>query len=200
LAQKCPGLPPLAKQDLQKIEVASLHAREIIRNLLLFARQTTPHKERINLNQVVTDSLLFLEARCVRQGIELVRRLSPGLPEITADPAQLKQVLFNLVVNALQAMNRGGRITVQTKQQRTKVLLRVEDTGCGMSDEVLGQVFIPFFTTKDVGEGTGLGLPVVHGIVIAHGGSISVTSQLGRGTSFEIRLPARPAPRTTRNG
>jgi len=200
LAQKCPGLPPSAKRDLKRIEATSLHAREVIRNLLLFARQTTPHKARVNLNQVVADGLLFLEARCARQGIQLLRRLAPRLPDITADPAQLKQVLFNLVVNALQAMDSGGTITVQTQHRSNNALLAVEDTGCGMSDEVIEQVFIPFFTTKDVGQGTGLGLPVVHGIVTAHGGSINLTSEPGRGTRFEIWLPVRPAPRGRRNG
>ena len=199
LAGKCPGLPPVARCDLEKIEAAALHAREVIRNLLLFARQTTPQKTRVNLNQVVADGLPFLEARCARQGITLVRRLSPRVPEITADPAQLSQVLFNLVVNALQAMDSGGRITVQTRRQGRRVSLTVQDTGPGMSREVIKQIFIPFFTTKDVGEGTGLGLPVVHGIVTAHGGSIHVASRLGHGTRFEIRLPVRPAPGAKRN-
>jgi two-component system NtrC family sensor kinase len=141
------------------------------------------------LNEVVADGLLFLEARCAKQGIELVRRLAPDLPEITADRGQLNQVLFNLVVNALQAIDSGGKITVQTQRRGNRISLTVQDTGCGMSDEVMEQIFIPFFTTKDVGQGTGLGLPVVHGIVTAHGGSIHVTSQLGRGTCFVVRLP-----------
>ncbi len=200
LAKKCPGLPLSAKRDLERIEAASLHAREIIRNLLFFARQTKPQKVRVNLNQVVTEGLLFLEARCAKQGIELVRRLAPRLPEITADPAQLSQVLFNLVVNALQAMGGSGQITVQTRHHDHKVWMIVQDTGCGMSEEVLEQIFIPFFTTKDVGQGTGLGLPVVHGIVTAHGGSINVASRLGRGTRFEIRLPARSTSQARRNG
>jgi two-component system NtrC family sensor kinase len=189
LAKKCPGLPVQAKRDIEKIEAASLHAREVIRNLLIFARQTTTQKTRINLNEVVADGLLFLEARCAKQGIELVRRLAPDLPEITADRGQLNQVLFNLVVNALQAIDSGGKITVQTQRRGNRISLTVQDTGCGMSDEVMEQIFIPFFTTKDVGQGTGLGLPVVHGIVTAHGGSIHVTSQLGRGTCFVVRLP-----------
>ncbi len=199
LAQKCPGLPRSAKRDLERIEAASLHAREIIRNLLIFARQTTPQIARVDLNQVVTEGLLFLEARCARQGIELRRRLAPRLPKITADPAQLSQVLFNLVVNALQAMDGSGRITVETQRRGRHVWLTVEDTGCGMSREVLEQIFIPFFTTKEVGQGTGLGLPVVHGIVTAHGGSVHVASQLGQGTRFEIRLPVNHASLARRN-
>jgi len=189
LAKKCPGLPRQADKDIEQIVSASLHAREIIKKLLLSARQMPPEKTHVNLNQVVEDGLYLLEARCNKEGIELMRSLSPDLPEITADPAQLNQVLVNLVVNSVQAMPEGGRLTVQTLVCEDHVLLIVEDTGIGMSEEVVKQVFIPFFTTKDVGQGTGLGLPVVHGIVTSHGGSIKVESQVGRGTRFEVRLP-----------
>ena len=111
------------------------------------------------------------------------------MPEITADPAQLNQLLVNLVVNALQAMQGRGKITIQTQFSDREVCLVVEDTGTGMSEKILEQIFIPFFTTKDIGQGTGLGLPVVHGIVTAHGGSINVESKLDCGSRFEIRLP-----------
>jgi two-component system NtrC family sensor kinase len=189
LAKKCPGVPASAEQDLGKIEAASLHAREIIRKLLVFARQAPPEKTQVYLNQVVEDGLYFFEARCVKEDIELVRLLSPDLPEITADPAQLNQLLVNLVVNALQAIEGRGKITVRTQFSDRQVCLIVEDTGSGMSDEVLEQIFIPFFTTKDIGQGTGLGLPVAYGIVTAHSGSINVESKLGCGTRFEIWLP-----------
>lgn len=94
-----------------------------------------------------------------------------------------------MVVNAVQAMPEGGRLTIQTEVCEGQILLIVEDTGIGMSDKVLKQIFIPFFTTKEVGQGTGLSLPVVHGIVTSHGGSIKVKSKVGQGTRFEIRLP-----------
>ncbi|NVL92917.1 MAG: hypothetical protein HWN71_07780 [Desulfobacterales bacterium] len=189
LAQKYPGLPRQADKDIEQIVSASLHAREIIKKLLLSARQMPPEKTHVNLNQVVEDGLYLLEARCNKEGIKLVRSLSPDLPEITADPAQLNQVLVNLVVNSVQAMPEGGRLRVQTLVREGHILLIVEDTGIGMSEEIVKQVFIPFFTTKEVGQGTGLGLPVVHGIVTSHGGSIKVESQVGRGTRFEVRLP-----------
>ena len=193
LAKKCPGVPASAEQDIGKIEAASLHAREIIQKLLVFARQAQPNKTRVNLNQVVEDGLYFFEARCVKEGIELVRLLSANLPEITADPAQMNQLLVNLVVNALQSMPGAGRITVQTRFCDHNVYLVVEDTGTGMSKEVLDKIFVPFFTTKDVGHGTGLGLPVVYGIVTSHSGSINVNSKPGCGTRFEIQLPvAKP--------
>ena len=196
LAKKCSGVPASAAKDIEKIEAASLQAREIIQKLLVFARQRPPEKARVNLNQVVQDSLYFVEARCAKEGIELVRELSPNLPEITADPAQLNQVLVNLVVNALQSMSGAGRITVSTRFCDSNVRLVVRDTGAGMSKDVLEKIFVPFFTTKDVGQGTGLGLPVVHGIVTTHGGSIEVESKVGCGAIFEIRLPVGAPPDT----
>ncbi len=189
LAKKSLTGPESVKRDIEKIETASLNAREIIQKLLVFARQTPPEKTQVNLNKMVGDGLYFLAARCAKEGVKLVRILSPDLPEITADPAQLNQLLVNLVVNALQSIRGEGKITIQTQFRDRNVLLIVEDTGCGMSDEVLKQIFIPFFTTKDIGQGTGLGLPVVHGIVTAHGGTINVKSKPGQGTRFEIRIP-----------
>jgi signal transduction histidine kinase len=122
------------------------------------------------------------------------------MPEITADPAQLSQVLVNLVVNALQSIRGAGRITVETRFFDNSVYLVVADTGTGMSKQVLEKIFVPFFTTKDVGQGTGLGLPVVHGIVTAHSGSIDVESKEGHGTRFEIRLPIGKSHSTEENG
>jgi len=191
LAKKCSEVPKSAKQDIEKIEKASLHAREVIQKLLVFARQVPPEKKQVNLNEVVEDGLYFFKARCAKEGIKLFCDFCQNLPEIFADPVQLNQVLVNLVVNALQSMSGAGRITVRTQFCNHNVCLVVEDTGPGMNEEVLDKIFVPFFTTKDIGRGTGLGLPVVHGIVTAHGGSINVESDVGRGTRFEIRLPIR---------
>ena len=189
LAGKHPGLPEQVAGDLEKIVATSLHARRIINNLMLFSRQMPPQKTRVDLNTVFEEGLDFLESRCVKNGIAVVRKLSPELPEITADASQLRQVFVNLVVNAIHAMPRGGTLTVTTRASGDRVLLSVEDTGMGMSREALKQIFIPFFTTKDVDEGTGLGLPVVHGIVTSHGGTIHVESAPGQGARFDIELP-----------
>ncbi|MBI2893959.1 MAG: PAS domain-containing sensor histidine kinase [Deltaproteobacteria bacterium] len=189
LAAKCEGLPEQARSDTEKIVKAALHAREVVKKLMLFARQMPPRKTQVDLNQMVCDGLYILESRLAKGGIELARDLEAGLPSLTADPSQLLQVLVNLVVNAAQAMPDGGRLTIRTRRSGENITLLVEDTGVGMTEEVRRQVFIPFFTTKDVGEGTGLGLPVVHGIVTSHGGTVGVQSQIGVGTRFEIRLP-----------
>jgi signal transduction histidine kinase len=189
LILKHEGLHDDVKSDIDKIVTASMHAREIVKKLMLFARQLPTDKSRLDLNQVIEEGLLFLETRCSNSGIELVRSLAPDLPEITANRAQMQQVLVNLIVNAIQAMPDGGRILIITKAIRNDISIVVKDTGIGMSDDVKKQLFIPFFTTKDIDEGTGLGLPVVHGIVTSHGGTIKVHSTVGKGSSFEIRIP-----------
>jgi len=189
LAKKNTDMPKQAEQDLDRIVSASLHAREVIRKLMLFARQMPPRRTRLDVNQVVKEGLYLFEARCARQGIDLELSLGPDLPEVYADATQLTQVLTNLVVNAIQAMPRGGKLSVATRANQEAVILRIEDTGEGMSPEVKKQIFLPFFTTKEADHGTGLGLAVVHGIVTAHRGTIQVDSHLGRGTRFDIRLP-----------
>jgi signal transduction histidine kinase len=189
LAGNEPGVPRQAAQDLGKIVKTSLYAREIIKKLMLFARQMPPQKTRVNLNAVIEEGLSFFESRCEKEGVTIERRLSPVLPEIIADPSQLQQVLVNLVVNAIQAMPGGGHVKIATRAVDQQVALSIEDDGVGMNAEVLKKIFIPFFTTKDIHEGTGLGLPVVHGIVTSHGGTVSAESAAGRGARFEIRLP-----------
>jgi signal transduction histidine kinase len=188
LARKHPNLPPQVSQDIAKIENASLHAREVIRKLMQFARQTSPTKERVNLNHLVENGLYFFEARCAKMGIELIRNLQPDLPEIVVDPTQVHQILINLVVNAKQAMPEGGSLTVETTCHEGRVSIIVTDTGLGMSKEVKERMFEPFFTTKE-GEGTGLGLSVVRRIVVSHGGDVEARSRPGRGTRITVHLP-----------
>jgi len=189
LVKKCSGLPRRAELDIEKILNASLHARDIVKKLLIFARQMPPQKIKVNLNRLVEEGLNFFKSRFSNAGIKLVCSFSADLPELEADPSQLNQVVINLTVNALQAMPDGGELKVQTLHEGNRVSLIIEDTGTGMSEEVLEKIFTPFFTTKEVGKGTGLGLPVVHGIITSHGGSIRVESKVGRGTRFAIHLP-----------
>jgi len=191
LAQKCPGVPEQASQDMGKIVRASLYGREIVKKLLIFARQMPTRETRVNLNNIVEDALFFFESRLMKERIELEKQLSPDIPKIKADPSQLNQVIINLVVNAMQAIRGGGKIMVKTLKTNDHVSLVVKDTGMGIREEIIDRIFHPFFTTKKVGQGTGLGLAVVYGIVTAHGGSVKVKSEIGVGSEFEILLPIK---------
>ncbi|PKN75627.1 MAG: PAS domain-containing sensor histidine kinase [Candidatus Cloacimonetes bacterium HGW-Cloacimonetes-2] len=181
------------KQDTGRIISAALHAREVIRKLMLFSRQVPPNKVELNLNKVITDGFYFLESRCERQSIEIEKDLDPANPTIVADASQIHQVMVNLVVNAMHAMPEGGKLTLRTKQLKDSVLFSVADTGTGMTDEIKSKVFIPFYTTKDINQGTGLGLSVVHGIISSHNGKIEVDSKLGKGSIFNIYFEVRHA-------
>ncbi len=193
LARDAQGLPAQVAKDLDKIVKAALHVREIIKKLMFFGRQTPPGMVEVDLNNTIHEGFSFIEPRIASQRIRLVYRLDPELPKVIADPGQMLQVIVNLMVNAAQAMPDGGELTLATRAGDDTVCVSVEDTGIGMSEETLKQIFVPFFTTKEVGQGTGLGLSVVHGIVTAHGGAISVTSLPGIGSKFEVRLPAAGA-------
>ena len=189
LAEKGENISAQTLEDIQKIINATLHAREVVKKLMLFSRQMPTRKSQVDLNKMVKEGLYFLESRCAKAGIEMVRNLFPGMPQINADQSQLYQVLVNLAVNAVQAMPAGGKLTISTGVNENNVVFMVEDTGTGMNKEVMGKLFMPFFTTKDVNEGTGLGLSVVHGIVTSHGGTIKVASEVGKGSRFTVLLP-----------
>lgn len=190
LAGKVPGLPDQVQKDLESIIKASLHAREVIRKLMFFSRQVPPRMEPTDINGVVRDVLAFTESSARRRGVDVALRLEEDLPLVEADAQHMRQVLVNLTANAIQAMPEGGTMSVETLSQEGDVYLIVEDTGEGMTPETLAQIFNPFYTTKDINEGTGLGLCVVHGIVQAHGGVIGAHSEPGQGSRFEVVLPS----------
>jgi signal transduction histidine kinase len=201
LAAKHEGITSEVLEDLDKIVSASLYSREVIKKLMLFSRQTPPVKTIIDLNAVLEESLALLEGRCIKLGIEITRSLESDLPPITADAGQINQVIVNLIVNAIHAMPDGGKLGIRTAGTEGDVVLGVMDTGTGMKAEVLEKIFLPFYTTKDVNEGTGLGLAVVNGIVTSHGGFIRVDSTPGKGSTFEVHLPLSGASTyATRDG
>jgi signal transduction histidine kinase len=189
LAQKDGNLADRSARDLNKIIASCLQAREIVQKLKIFARQTPIEKRWISVSDVVEEALSFVRGRCVSQGIAVVKESGGDSEMLEGDPVQLKQVVVNLAVNAIQSMHEGGTLAVTTRSSEDLVAIEVADSGTGMSEDVLQQLFNPFFTTKDVGEGTGLGLSVVHGIVKAHGGEIKVESALGEGSKFTVQLP-----------
>ncbi|MCK5331405.1 MAG: hypothetical protein KAK01_08355 [Candidatus Marinimicrobia bacterium] len=189
LTIKCKDLPDQVKQDIQKIEKASLYSREIIKKLMLFSRQIQPQTTQLNLNKIIQDGLYLFKSRCEGAGIEIKYSLASNLPILMGDETQINQVLINLVVNSIQAMPDGGELEIKTSLKDKYISLMVIDTGIGISNKMIDKVFLPFFTTKDVNEGTGLGLSVVHGIVALHKGSLRVESRVNQGTQFEIMLP-----------
>ena len=182
-------MPEQARDDLKKVVRSSLDARDIIRNLLAFARQEPARDDEIEPGEFARDLLAFFAPRWGRKRITVVQEISDRLPVLRADAAQLRQVFVNLLLNAVQAMPEGGTLTVRVGQAAAGLRLQVVDTGSGMSEEVRRRAFDPFFTTKDVNEGTGLGLAVVHGIVAGHGGHIEIESAPGAGSTFTVEIP-----------
>jgi two-component system cell cycle sensor histidine kinase/response regulator CckA len=176
-----------------EIRASALQGRELTQQLLAFGRKQQVRPQVLDLNRVVTDTAAMLR-RVIREDVELILGLEAGLPAIEADPTQLQQVLMNLATNARDAMPSGGVLRIATgsgQDERGRwVGLSVQDDGEGMDEDTRARIFEPFFTTKPSGQGTGLGLPSVHGIVEQSGGRIQVTSRLGAGTTIHIALPA----------
>lgn len=191
LAAKNPGLPPQAQADIDRITTTCLHAREIVRKLLMFSRDMPARLETVSVHRVMEDTLELFSVRCAKQRIEIRRQLTPGRDTVYIDPARLRQVFSNLILNAIQAMSRGGRLILTTRRCEDRLVIAIEDTGCGMSEAELQKAFIPFYTTKPHHQGTGLGLPVVKEIVADSAGKLSVSSQPGRGTRFTLSFPVR---------
>ncbi len=189
LAQKSINDPEQLQKDLEKIVDASLYARDVIRKLLTFARQTPSVKKETDINKLVKESIELFRNRLKNESINLTLNLEQGLPGIIADGGQIKQVLVNLIVNAIYAMPDGGDLVISSWVKDKGIFLSVEDTGIGMDEATIKQIFVPFFSTRDVDQGTGLGLAVVHSIVSAHQGKIKVESEPGKGTKFIVKLP-----------
>jgi signal transduction histidine kinase len=191
LAAGAEGLPAQAARDIEKIIQATLHAREVVKKLMLYSRQVPPQERDVDLNLLIKENVYFVAHLCNKHGVEIVQDTEAGLDAITADPFLLRQVLMNLIMNAVQAMPGGGTLTIRTRRSADRITLSVEDTGTGMDAETLDQIFIPFFTTKEIDQGTGLGLAVVQGIIEAHGAGIRVASEKGQGSTFTITFPRK---------
>ena len=183
---KLDGAP--AREYVEEMQRASERAAQLTRQLLAFSRRQVLQFEVVDLNAVVADLERML-ATLLGVGIHLEVRLDASLAPTKADPSQLQQVVLNLALNARDAMPDGGTLTIATANVGTNVVLTVSDTGEGMDEETLARVFEPFFTTKPASEGTGLGLATVYGIVKQTGGEVSVRSERGSGTIFEVSLP-----------
>lgn len=187
-----------AREMLRVIVDATERVRRIVKSLLDFSRQTSLSMEPTDINRVVLDTLPLVENQAAIKGVALRFEPGEGIPPVPMDVQQVKSVLLNLLINALDATEAGGAVEVSSRvalsmsregTKRLGVELSVKDTGCGVPPENLERIFEPFFSTKEVGKGTGLGLAVAYGIVARHGGVIRVQSQVGKGTEFTIWLP-----------
>ncbi|RMG54104.1 MAG: response regulator [Acidobacteria bacterium] len=195
-------------EHLQQIEVLSQRAADVVQQLLTFSREGTSRQRRLLLHPLLKEIGKLLQ-RMIPENIEVEMHLAAEDLAIEADPTQLQQVVMNLVVNARDAMPEGGQLRIETARVKLDesfcrahpnlrpgdyVRLRVSDTGVGIPPDIQRRIFDPFFTTKEAGKGTGLGLPVVYGIVKNHGGAVEVESEVGRGTTIALYFPLVEKP------
>ncbi|NQT83798.1 HAMP domain-containing protein, partial [bacterium] len=190
LLRKTPPESP-DKEDLEVIVRETTRCREIVKELLDFARETKSERKLNDLNRVIKGMISLVENQVSFQNVQIRAELDPELPSIPIDPNEMQQVFTNLALNAAAAMPEGGIITIKTSEDGDGGFVKAEvcDTGTGISEENLSRIFDPFFTTKEGGTGTGLGLAVTYGIIQRHEGMVEVRSELGKGTTFTIRLP-----------
>ncbi len=179
------------REDLEEIVRQAVRCRKIVTGLLEFSRQRETDMAPANVNQVLARTLALLETQAIFHDVKVARRFDPNMPTTVMDESQMQQVFMNIILNAVDAMDGHGSITIETRhsKERGELLVRISDTGCGIPDDIRESIFDPFFTTKDPGKGTGLGLAVAWKIVQAHGGRTEVESTVGKGTVFTILLP-----------
>jgi PAS domain S-box-containing protein len=177
---------------LSKMEAELTRSTKLIRSLLDFARQSPPAFRQVNVNDVINRALDLATHSAELQHVQIVKELDPSLPNLMADFDQLQQVCTNLILNAIQAMPQGGKLTLRSSVNNKQIKIEVQDTGCGISPENMRKLFTPFFTTKREVKGVGLGLAIAYGIIQRHHGRIEVQSKEGEGTTFTIYLPLHP--------
>ncbi|MCX5846080.1 MAG: cache domain-containing protein [Deltaproteobacteria bacterium] len=179
-----------ARENMEKIIYQTNRCKEIVQNLLDFARTPTGEMLPLNINNVIKTSLNLVKDQSMFHGIEIDTRLAENLPEVIGDKSRLEEVFVNLFVNAADAMKGKGKLTITTMPgTNNSVKILVSDTGTGIDEEHLPHIFEPFFTTKEPGRGTGLGLSIAYGIIRKHNGAIDAESGPGKGTTFIIFLP-----------
>mgnify|MGYP001824605626 CR=1 FL=1 len=183
------------RENVHKIAREADRCKTIVKGLLDFARQTKPERTESNINHVLNEVIALLEQQHIFRNISIVKDESKSIPLVEIDVGQIQEVFMNLILNAAQAMDGSGTLTTITRlvNDATSVEIEIRDTGPGIPSDKLDKIFEPFYTTKEIGQGTGLGLSIAYGVVERHHGSIRVESEIGKGTTFFVRLPV-PEP------
>jgi signal transduction histidine kinase len=184
----------LAASVMEQVE----RAKRVVHDILDFSRPQESHPEIASLNGTVEYGLRLIQHVAQASGVAVVEDYAGGLPDVLVDSGQMAQIFTNLATNAIQAMSQGGKLLVRTGMQGEELYVSFTDTGTGISPADRDRIFEPFFTTKAAGEGTGLGLPVVKGLVSRHHGRVTVDSEPGRGSTFTVWLP--PSMETKKEG
>ena len=183
--------PEKTLEILSRMELALTHSTKLVRDLLDFARQTAPDLRPVAVSKIVDQALSLVGHQAQLTKVKIIRDESPSLPPVIGDLSQLQQVFINLIVNAIQAMPDGGELKISgSTVEKNLVIVSFQDAGYGIPPENMDKLFTPFFSTKDAVKGVGLGLAVSYGIVERHGGRIEVQSQVGKGSTFSVYLPA----------
>jgi two-component system NtrC family sensor kinase len=191
LLEDTEGLDSNCQYSIEKIVGQANRCRDIIRGLLDFSRQRPPDKSYYDINAIVDDCISLVEMQALFHNIHIRRDYQDDLTLAVIDPSQIERVFMNMIINAAEAMDGSGELTITTRDDPDTNRLEISftDTGHGISKENIRKIFDPFFTTKDVGHGTGLGLAISYGLVQSHKGSITVDSTVGEGTTFTVSLP-----------
>jgi two-component system, NtrC family, sensor kinase len=181
------------QETIKKIEYHVERVKKVTHRLLGFARRMEPTEEKVLVNQILEECVGFLENEARYRNISIHRELAPDLPTTASDSSQLQQVFLNILNNAIDAMGKDGTLSLRTFHQpdTRQIIIKISDTGPGMTQETIEKIFDPFFTTKEVGKGTGLGLSISYSIIEKLGGIIYVDSKVGQGTTFTIKLPVK---------
>ena len=179
------------KKFLQRIEDGSLRCKEIIQNLLQFARKSSEEVVSVNVNNIVEDTLSLIEHQLLVNKIEVIKNLTTDIKQVDGNHVQLQQVFTNIIINAQQAMPEGGQLFISSRNENGSVGIEFKDNGCGIPEKYKDRIFEPFFTTKMDWKGTGLGLSICYDIIKNHNGNIEVDSRLGKGAVFTIILPVK---------
>jgi two-component system NtrC family sensor kinase len=194
LLEEAPKKSP-HRENLQKIVKETSRCKDIVKGLLEFARPKEPETSQVDINDIVESSLVIMEGQALFQNIKIKKSYAKDLPKIVADSAQLQQVFMNIILNAAEAMDGNGVLTLSTSLDgdKTHIEVKFSDTGHGIKEEDKRRLFEPFFTTKEVGKGTGLGLAISYSIVQKHNGTIQVESEVGKGSTFAVTIPVKRA-------